>query len=250
MADPRAIGVISFPKSGNTWARAIITRALGETDAAAVVPTIYKGSIWQHPVQVGGQRTVFFKSHAATEPGRNAGRDFRSAHVLYLMRHPLDVFLSFLNWASGNVAAIPHLAIPCDSVEGVIARGELDLYFGAFCLYGTLQPQFADAGSWFRNTAFWLDRAAAEPDRVSLVRYKDMLDRGAEVLEPFARQVGLPLPALHRGFAAAAADTARDGRFFWRQEAGLYRRLLPPAMIARFAALHGASLARAGYPAD
>ena len=73
------------------------------------------------------------------------GRAFANDLVLYIVRHPLDVFLSQLNYVSANVTANPNIMLPCNSVEDVIARGDLDLYFGAFSVFGTLQPGFADA---------------------------------------------------------------------------------------------------------
>ena len=140
--------------------------------------------------------------------------------------------------------------IPCVSVEDVVESGNLDLFFGAFCVYGTLQPQFADAGSWFTNALNWKAKADAEPERVLIVRYEDIASHGPDALLGVASRIGLQPDDLKRGFDIAKAQTKPDGKFFWKQMAGNYRNVLLPEFIERFSQLHGDTLEKFGYATD
>jgi len=243
----KVVGVYSFPKSGNTWMRHIIGKSIGDGSAYEVVPDIYTNPIWEHPVSLNGVETVFYKSHSKNETTQAHGRQFTNDFVLYIVRHPLDVFLSQLNYVSDNVTANPNIKTPCKSVDDIVAAGDLDLYFGAFSVYGTLQPQFADAGSWFDNALAWKSRAEADPDRVFIIRYEDVVNRKAEALEEVMSRVGITPEQLALGFDTAAAQTQPDGKFFWKQKAGNFLDTLPDYMIKRYCSMFRSELAKFNY---
>jgi hypothetical protein len=246
----RFIGVYSFPKSGSTWMRHIISASVRQSPATKIVPDIYDQSIVDHPVSVGGQETFSYKSHSKLEMTKVGGRTFRNGLILYIVRHPLDVFLSQLNHVSENVHRDPQILAPCVSVEDVVARGDLPLFFWAFCVFETLLPTFSNCGSWFENTSNWRAMAEAEPDRVLIVRYEDLVAQGAAALGPFARQVGWSDADVEVGFKRANASTKPNGKFFWKQVVGNYRNFLPDEMIDRFYRMHGAALTPFGYTLD
>lgn len=102
------IGVVGYPKSGNTWVRNIVSKLgqlvdqsymmmdLDATTDKAFTPLL-------HPViKVGGQGAVLFKSHL--EYGRMGPRlgEFTTplslAKAVLIRRHPLDVLLSYINY--------------------------------------------------------------------------------------------------------------------------------------------------------
>lgn len=251
--EPTVVGIYSFPKSGNTWMRAILGNAIERPDGKSgldSIPDIYTTPIWNTPVDIVGRKTVLYKSHGKNEANTANGRDFVNDLVIYVQRHPLDVFLSHLNFVSANVTKNPHIMLPCDSVEIVIERGELDLYFGAFCVFGTLQPQFADAGSWFTNAENWHARAVADPNRVMIVRYEDMVQHGPDSLSAIAAKIGLTHAQIENGFKRAGAETRADGKFFWKQKAGHFREVLSQAMIDRFFDIYAGRIAPLGYVND
>jgi hypothetical protein len=244
---PRFVGLYSFPKSGSTWIRQIIAQSVQQGKTKEIVPDIYEQSIFDHPVTVAGQETIFYKSHSKLETTKAGGQSFRNDLILFIVRHPLDVFMLQLNHVSENVANDPMIRAPCVSVDDVVLRGDLPLFFGAFCVFGTLSPGFADCGSWFVNTANWRAKAEAEPDRVLIVRYEDLLEKGAAALEPFQRRVGLTDAELARGFTKAISNTRQNGKFFWKQVAGNYKNYLSDEMIDRFNGMLGNALRPFGY---
>lgn len=240
-----AIGIYSFPKSGNTWMRHIVAAAAGRK-LGDVAPGVYRNPLFEHQIRIGGVDRYFYKSHGKRELTQYKGEPFRNAGIIYLLRHPLDVFLSQLNYLSRNVAKADHFQIPCESVDSVIERGELDIFFSAFLAQGTLDPGFADAGSWFDNVSWWTAKAETDK-RIVIVRYEDLLADPRQSLVPVANLIGVDLDTLAAGLDVAGKRTRADGLFFWKQTAGHYRELIPKEMIARFAKYHGALVNRVGY---
>lgn len=242
------IGIYSFPKSGNTWMRHIIAAAAGRSlvDAA---PDIYKDKLFESRIRIGNVVRYFYKSHRHQEQTSFKRLQFENAGLIYLLRHPLDVFLSQLNYLSRNVAESDRFQIPCDSVESVIANGDLDIFFSTFLALGSLRPGFKEAGSWFESAAWWT-RQAATDRRIAIVRYEALKTDPQGALAPAAAVIGVDLETLMKGYAGAGQETQIDGKFFWKQTSGHYRDYIPEAMIARFAKHHGAFVRSLGYSLD
>jgi hypothetical protein len=244
------IGLYSFPKSGNTWVRNIIANAVGRDDIHTAIPDIYNGSIWEHPVKVGNRNVVFYKSHSKNEVTKAYGRQFKNTQVIYIIRHPLDVFLSQLNYISDNVMGEAGVVLPCKSVDDIIRRGDIDLYLSAFCTFGTLQPRFDDAGSWVENTQYWTARQRSEPERILILRYEDISENGIDAVKDIASRINIPANNIARGFEAAQNNTKLNGKFFWKQKVGNYRDLIPSELIDRFRNLFDKPLVALGYTED
>lgn len=241
------VGVYSFPKSGNTWMRHILGKALKLENIYKQIPDAYTDPIWDKAIDVGGRSMIIYKSHSKNELKNIQGREFENDLLLYIVRHPLDVFCSQLNFVSDNVMSDGKIMLPCESVSAIVEQGTLDLFFGAFCTYGTLQPTFADAASWFVNAEQWRARANAEPDRVFVVRYEDMMNQGAAALAPFGKELGLTEADLAASMEDARASTKPDGKFFWKQKTGNYKDLLSEDMIERFETIYKDRLTPLGY---
>lgn len=241
----RTIGLYSFPKSGNTWLRQTLAGAAGERMARAV-PGMHRHDAIGNPVSIGGKTFRFYKSHGKTELTSHQNQPLVNDGIIYVLRHPLDVFLSYLNYQSSNVTGSNRFLIPCDNVEDIIARGDLDLYFSVFIAFGTLDPNFGEAGSWFDNVSYWSQRAANDK-QVVLIRYEDMHGDVARTLAPVADLLEIDIGELLRGFEIAQNRTQLDGRFFWKQKAGNYRDLIPSSLVERFDKHHGDFVRGLGY---
>lgn len=241
----RTIGLYSFPKSGNTWLRQILAGAAGQPMALAV-PGIHRHHILGEPVSIGEKSFRFYKSHGRQEVTMLQGQQMANDGIIYVMRHPLDVFLSYLNYLSDNVKGAHRYRIPCSSVEDVIARGDLDIFFSVFLAFGTLAPGFEDAGSWFENVAYWTGRAAHDK-RVIVIRYEDMHRDLMEALKPVATLLKVDIKYLAPGVEFARERTRLDGRFFWKQKVNNYKDLIPSELISRFDRHHGDLVRHLGY---
>ncbi|WP_157046513.1 hypothetical protein [Roseovarius sp. 217] len=127
------VGIYSFPKSGNTWLRVIIANIIG--GRPSVVPGLHKTEL-AGAVEFNGQR--FFKHHGGSNLKSWKGQPLNTAHVIHIRRHPLDVFMSYLNYLSDNVTGTAPLRF--SSVEEIHGTDLFDMYFKTFTVSGHLSP--------------------------------------------------------------------------------------------------------------
>lgn len=248
------IGVYSFPKSGNTWMRQILAELFFDGSIAAC-PDIHRQDIHEAPVATlpDGTLVRFYKSHAPTIVQRSRQKPVDHAAVIYIRRHPLDVFLSYLNFMRSDVNKAPplkRLFKPFASVEQLVENGEIASFLEAFILFGTIDPQFAASGSWFENVANWNAPSIVVGNTeipVVHLRYEDMVANGADALEPVRALMGISRVDMETALTKAAEKTKRDGKFFWKQTPGLYKDMLPAKLIRRFADYHGERVRALGY---
>jgi hypothetical protein len=248
------VGIYSFPKSGNTWMRQIIA-ALFFNDIGSI-PDIYTRPIQEaRPATLSdGRQLRFFKSHARHMVEKRADQVVPHAAIIYIMRHPLDVFLSYLNFLRedvvGKSAAMPFL-IPIKSVDDLIGSGEIEMFMDAYILYGTPRPLYALSGGWFENSEYFWGKQYliqnGEPVPVICLRYEDMVQDTLKTLEPVRNFLSVSEDVLEKKLQLAARRTKVDGSFYWKQRPGLYREMLPPKLIEKFARYHGDRTARLGY---
>lgn len=146
------IFLVSFPRSGNTWARFLLTglylwverEGMAEPNYFNIqtyIPDIHLGSIGSYRPVAGLPRII--KSHRAYTPNY--------PRVIYLVRDVRDALISGFHFVNRYYDYFPSFE-----------RFLQDRNFGAF--------------SWKRHVESWLDSAARKPGRLLLVRYEDMLD--------------------------------------------------------------------------
>jgi hypothetical protein len=172
---PECIWIASYPKSGNTWVRFIITAAIygkipGSIFIEAVIPDIHHGqSIWQFweysPIKIA-------KTHL------EAGTHFQIAQELkgkigrqraiYIVRNPLDVACSFVRYEN----------FPLSLIDNFIEMGGGCSYYDQ------------GFGWWADNVQTW--REAMLPEDLLILRYEDMLKEPAVGVEKILRFIGLP----------------------------------------------------------
>lgn len=189
MTDTRNIvWLASYPKSGNTWARFMVSHLLkgsaleksGEIES--YTPDIHKQTPQNLPDRPG---PLHVKTHWRLTSDMPCHNECRSA--IYVVRHPGDVLVSCL----------AYLNVPRKRQEPVIEQF-IDL--GGLELWRTL-----GFGTWIENVTSWLD---AEPAiNVNLLRYEDMVAAPAEAVRTLARLLGRPVSD------DLAAEIAHETRF-------------------------------------
>lgn len=245
----QSIAITSFPKSGNTWLRVIIGEMLDAKPYAKFIPDVYTDKLFENPVQIKNAPTHFLKSHAETYEMLQRETKIAPTHTIYVIRHPLDVFCSQLNYISDNVTKYARRLydVPVRTVEDVLHGGLMRHFLNSFSLHGTLQPLFHQAGSWHRSAEHWLGRAASHGD-VTVLRYEELLSQPAAALRPLCALLGVDEQKAQRAIVNSQSTTRADGKFYWKQSAGTYREFLTGDDIASYRALHGERCARLGYP--
>ncbi len=269
------VWLASYPKSGNTWFRAFLANLLHGGEQPVDINQFGVGNFgarWQYeralgwetseltPAELAATRLavqeVFarekdptFKVHEAfTDPrdGRPLFSGPATRAVLYFLRNPLDVAVSFSHHRGKDLDnTIRRMGNP----ETVLAAN------GEDCDLQLPQPM----GTWSHHVRSWVD-APGLP--VHVLRYEDMLARPQEVFTAACRFAGFPdePDRVERALAHSSFDALRQQEqakgfreavgkrtFFRKGQAGSWREVLSPAQVSAIVQTHGEVMRRFGY---
>jgi hypothetical protein len=248
----RVVGLYSFPRSGNTWLRQIVASALDipANMLQRFVTDMHYGQIMTHPVMYEGRQWFFYKSHHKSLVTEHRGQQIKTDKVVYIYRHPLDVFLSYLNFASKNVNSKVGelLQFNIDSVEK-LTKEQLASLFSVFMTYGTVTPQNRAYGSYFDHVsnAFALRDSGAD---VHLMRYEDLLNDFGPTASKMFEFLEIPVTDIEAVFGEADKRTAQDGKFFWKRQSKVHEEFLAKEQIEAFNKTFHDKLVAIGYPPE
>ncbi len=281
---PRTIWLASYPRSGNTWVRALLRAATEPTPGSK----IDLDDLGADPIASSRDHLERWTGLISSElepaeidrirPGADAALDeglddilFRKIHdalfsapgglpivppaatlrAVYIVRDPRDVAVSFAHFFHRTQAgAVATMADPCAALSrsGKRLRSQV--------------RQLLD--TWSNHVSGWLDH---ELFPMLLVRYEDLAADAAGELTRIAEFAGLELSP---GWVEAAAEVAgfeqlraresihgfkvrprSDAPFFFRRgQAGAWEDELAPELALRVEADHGPVMARLGYAID
>jgi len=238
------IGIYSFPKSGNTWLRSIFAGLFDNNIVA--VPDLHRDKLEDAEFKNGVR---LYKWHGDKPLLVHAKTDFVTDSFIHIRRNPLDVFISYLNYVSGNVVGKNVFNFP--SVEDIVGTDLFDIYFHTFIHSGHIDPlKWANVtGTYYDHNAYWVDRAAKSP-KVIAIRYEDMISDPVRTLGFLTGMLGLSLAEIEALVRNAATLTERDGKFFWKQKVGNFLEYLTPAQIDLFLKYRLTDITPFGYDAD
>ena len=281
--EPRSgiVWLASYPKSGNTWARAFLHNLFkvvsGEADPQDI------NALYRFSVAVGGkdlyakllgfeptnehrneiaavrhevqQRVadeleglIFTKTHQALVIDRGSTTiNFEvTAGAIYIVRNPLDLAISFAH----------HLGRSID--EAITIMGTLNAETGVS------RTQVHEVyGSWSQHVLSWTRKPH---QAIFVMRYEDMLAEPERTFGALARHLHFdPTPeqladAIERSsFGKLRAQEEREGfrerpkyaeRFFREGRAGQWKEILTAEQTARIVSDQGEQMARFGYRPD
>ena len=234
--------IVSYPKSGNTWIRFLIANLANPERPASfanineLVPdpeALSKRQMAAMP------RPRIIKSHQYFDP--------RFPRVIYLVRDPRDVALSFYHFQrKGRQIADDY---PVKDFVRLYVKGDITNY-----------------GSWGENVASWLATRHGSPDFL-LVRYEDLMEdpereslRIAEFMKINADDKRIA-EAVYRSSAdemrklektqamqwSSTRQTRQDIPFVRAAKAGNWRSELPAESVALIEAAWAPLMRRLGY---
>lgn len=251
---PKVVGLYSFPKSGNTWLRAIISAMTGIPSGPGalhkyVIDTHYEKTDW-YPWHFEGSDWYFYKSHHKELRSSYMNKDLATDKVVYIYRHPLDVFTSYLNFVSENVSPSSGKGLPFQfgSVEDLTPE-QLEQLFAIWLEHLTLFPKNRVFGSMFESIESFRALSAKRPGDVLIVRYEDLMDKFDETTTAIAAHLGFKHVDPESVYAVADKRTKQNGKFFWKRQKENYRNYLTEDQINRFNARHATMLRDLGYGA-
>ena len=272
----KILWLASYPRSGNTWVRALLhnllrrpataydinrlqdftlidsqarwyrvfdprpCEELTKEEVAALRPRVHEAMTRAFP------DTVLVKTHNALVEDRGTPMISleHTAGAIYIVRNPLDVAVSYSH----------HFGVPlADAVAAMNRPGNQSV---------ANQPQFVYElhGSWSENVRSW---TATPSPGLHVVRYEDLLHEPERVVAGIVAFLSLPVAPdqIRRAvefssFAVLQQQEARHGfrerslksaEFFRAGEAGQGQRLLPADLIESLVARHQEQMARFGY---
>ncbi len=275
----RIFWLASYPKSGNTWMRILLTNYLRRADQPADINSLDSGPIASArqvfddhvgieasdltPDEIDRYRPrvyeqmsrqavgpLFIKVHDAFTRTRDGGpliSPAATAGVVYLLRNPLDVAVSLAH----------HTAADVERVVEMMADPEAAFVQNPERLHRQLRQRLL---SWSGHVTSWVDESGL---RLHLVRYEDLWADPAAVFAGVVRFCGLAEDADQ---IARAVDFSRFDRlqrqeaehgfveklplaqsFFRRGTSGSWREAMAPALAARLLANHHDVMRRFGY---
>lgn len=254
---PNICWIASYPRSGNTFLRFVLSNVLLGQGQAATLDRDFPEYVATRPLSFEGAKlfpaargpVVFCKTHHPAPPESGP---FGDSYGIYIYRHPLDVFLSGLNYLYTN-ASIPGFAAyfidgKPKPVEQIAADGELDLYFERALEDDGIAAFRTIAGRWTQNLTQWLEATAASEGRLVAVNYVELIADTQPLVEGLMRRLGLATDPeqIAQGIDWARSATRPDGGFFWKGQPGNYRAFLSPDQIARFFGRHAGAWERFG----
>ncbi|HEY0633035.1 MAG TPA: sulfotransferase domain-containing protein [Thermoleophilaceae bacterium] len=273
----RTVWLASYPKSGNTWLRAVLSAwhtgfparldALVGRGAAAREPLddalgIPSSDLTPAEVAIlrprvdellaaASEDTLLRKTHDGLYPGPEGEpvisvQATRSA--VYMIRDPRDVAVSLAHHDGRDLEwVVDHLDDPNATRSGI---------------QGALEYQVTQrTGTWSDHVRSWVDDA---PFPVHVVRYEDCLDDPVLAFGAVLRFIdrepvdgaGIALAVAHASFDHLRGEESRAGfaerprqstRFFRHGRAGAWRDEMTIEAAARVELAHGEVMARFGY---
>jgi hypothetical protein len=150
------IWVASFPKSGSTWMRFILSNLLFKVGkdkdrVREMVPNIHD---WEGPLKYDWKGAYPAKTHLAQH---NLPERMHTRSAIYIIRNPLDVVDSSIAYLSSN------------------DEEERQRVIDEFCRTGSIEPWNTTLGyeSWESNIASWTGESRDHP--LLIMQYEDML---------------------------------------------------------------------------
>jgi hypothetical protein len=269
------VWLASYPKSGNTWTRNFLNTLLADTGQAHDINAMKRltpgdsGTIWyqgllERPlaecsmdqvasVRLAAQAKIaeetkgltFVKTHNALVSAHGAPMiNLKvTAGVIYIVRNPLDVAISFAHHMGTDIPrAIRQMNQP-----GLIVPSNEKMAYQYY-------------GSWSENVHSWTRRPIAE---LFVMRYEDMLEKPSEtfgrlckflLLTPADSQLDAAIEATSfeklraqeeaRGFTEKPKAAAR---FFREGRAGQWKEALSEPQVRDIVSAHREEMARFGY---
>lgn len=241
----KVIWVASYPRSGSGWLRKIITALYDSSDSPILVVNPYqnpkKAFILAKEVDLGKEKICFLKTHYNNFP-THIFPEYLSPKIvnygfIYLYRHPLDVFLSSLNYLYINNRKDCFFEGEIQSVEELKNNGKLDTYIQRFIetlSIGNDAFKKMCGGSWLEHVNSWIKLHQQEQSKyLSIVlRYEDMHKNTLSALKPLAELLGKDEKSLEKAIASTQSNP--NGKLRWRQKTSNYKDYLKEEDINQF----------------
>lgn len=240
----KIIELASYPKCGNTWLRHLLSKHF-ELNIHNDIPDFHQRheetKDFIKEVEVEGKKFGFYKSHIPNI------KSIKPDEIVVIYRHPLDVFLSSMNYFYINGWEDKYLNKDIKTVEDLKESGELDYYFDQFLEEvgsGYFEGLLGETSNYFK----YLD-SVSKLGNVTMLKYEELYDnRNITFDEVFSSVLGVTFRSDHNLFADVDLKTKSSGNsFYWKSTKKNYENFLTSSNIQSFNDKYRNDLLRYGY---
>lgn len=253
-ADTKLFWLASYPKTGSTWLREILTNIVAPDngDRNAVIASFQKAwpeNASTHPIQtIWGEPLTMIKTHLYPGHKRMETVPYATAGIITIRRHPLDILLSALNYAHLKEMQSVFLNETSKPVEQIIEAGEFSHYIDSF--------KANDGFLWFAGPSGALStymqrwRSFGADNRYFEICYEDLFANPEEGIGDLLEflEISVTDAKIAEIYKVADKRTQENDRFFWKRRAYNFQELLTPELIDEFHEKCAFQLEALGYP--
>lgn len=254
----RLVEISSYPKSGNTWTRFLVKELFDSLLNSNAPPPISENKIKGndlrsevYPFKLPEKEELvgFYKSHHVNLVSAQPNS------ILYVYRHPLDVFLSSLNFLYNQSARFSEsrraevfLNGVAKPVEKIVEDGEMDYYFDRFCMdLGTsfYRDMLAEKAGYFDHIEH-----ALSLDHTTAITYESLIEDAESVIKAsIGTMLEFDFSGVELDLNRVNDKTVNSPRtaFFWKAKTGTRFDFISEDQVKHFESIHNDRLGRIGY---
>jgi hypothetical protein len=171
---------------------------------------------------------LFYKSHIFDNP------NIHSDKIISIYRHPLDVFLSSLNYFNLHNDHDKFINGVVKSVDDIVADDELEHYFSVFC-NNLGSDYFSGMLGEYSNYELYI-RNALSAENVVPVKYEDIYDHPVETVTKLLSSIGLSSIEVKDSDFEHVNDVTKNSKnpFFWKSKKNNFIDFFTKEQVDRF----------------
>ena len=224
--------VASYPKSGNTWVRHIISSMINKNykSLQEYTPSMHTKDLAQEfQLSWNGKDCSIIKTHHYRQHPNLHDIDIQGS--IYIVRNPMDVLLSSLNFLFLEKKEKAFKDNQLKTVEQIVSDGELAYYIEQFIEADGVPFYMGMTGKYSANIASWIK----EDSNLNLI-YEEMIRAPEKAYHQIARFLGFDLDDQHISSLVDIVErkTELNNRFFWKKTAGNFKNYFSEYQIAQF----------------